>query len=232
MMQPDYEDFKRRIALSETDEGVMGELLRIEEITDRTADANGIVHPNLEELCGYADGMLRRKRPERWARVRRHIETCLECLGEVKHLRSVVPLSRRFSDGTMNAIRRVRETFWPDPDRISPRDVRWIQLAVVSIVLAIAVSLTGGTIAAHKIGSADTKADIYKEQVEKLTRELETLRQKYADLNQMNADLKAELRKQFANSQISQPGRTGSSTSYTPPESPSSSSTVPYTPST
>jgi hypothetical protein len=226
-MQPDFEDLKRRIALSETDEGVIAEFPRLEEIVDRTADGEGIVHSNFEELCGYADGMLRRKRPGKWRRVRDHVEKCPECREEVKQLRSFVPLSRRLSDGTMDAMQRVREVIRPAPDETGPRHAGWVQVAIVAIVVAIVAPAA----AARRIGIADTKAEIYKEQVEKLTRELEIERQKNADLNQVNADLKAELRKQFANSQTNTKDRMGSSPSYTPQENPSPSSTVPYTPS-
>lgn len=180
-MQPNFEDLKRRIAALEKESSAPSEAPRLEEIRKKETRVHGAKHPDSEELCGYADGVLRRDHPGIWQDVNSHLKECLECQSEVKQLRSVIPLSLQVKNG----FKELAEEIGKIP--IPPIPWKWIA-GVVAILVMIAIP---STLTGYRLGSAQPKAEaqILREENEKLRAELAEERAKKEEFKEANRKL-------------------------------------------
>ncbi len=96
-MRPDFEDLKRRINSQEKEVSKPSEAHWYKKDDEKVAEEGKSepTHPHGEELCGYADGTLRRKDLVEWTWVDKHVQGCQDCKDEVMEISSAVPLLRR-----------------------------------------------------------------------------------------------------------------------------------------
>ena len=99
LMKPDYSDLLQRIKLQQKEKHIASQDTKLTKVKPGTTEAGDFTHPTLEELCGYADGRLRKADPLRWQWVDEHIQGCSECKEEVILLSTEIPRFRKFLGG-------------------------------------------------------------------------------------------------------------------------------------
>lgn len=225
-MQPNFEDLKRRIAALEKESSAPSEVPRLEEIGKKETRVHSAKHPDIEELCGYADGVLRRDYRSIWKDVNSHLKKCRECQSEVKQLRSAIPLSLRIKNAFEALVREV----W---DKIPIPDPGWREIIKVTAILAVILIafVAGGVFTGYKLGSAKPKAEAqtYKEEIKKLDEQIEKLRAELAEEKAKKEEYKKLLERPRADLPRDKMVSPPSSVPYTDPRVLPAFPEVPYT---